>query len=179
MTHRTGLRRCRHHGPAITACLALAAALSLVPVPARSQNLPAAQPDSPYVGASACKDCHAAEYESWAKSKHCSSFKALSDAEAASDACIGCHSTGVPDDLRAASGKPNLPGTQCEACHGPGRAHATAATESANSPRGQGKTLNVKPLTDVCERCHNRQSPRFQGFVYGPMARMVHTHPGR
>jgi hypothetical protein len=179
MTHRTRLRRRQFHGPALSACLALALALLLVPSPVRSQDIPAAQPDSPYIGATACQDCHAAEHESWTRSKHCSSFKVLSDADAANDACIGCHSTGGPNDLRAANGTPHLPGTQCEACHGPGRAHATAARDAANTPRGQGRTLNVKPQTDVCERCHNRQSPRFQGFVYGPMARLVHAHPGR
>jgi len=177
MTLRTIVPRPRY-GQALTAGLGLAIAL-LLASPALSLERPVAQPDSPYVGAAACKDCHAAEHESWTKSKHCSSFQVLSDAEAANDACISCHSTGVPDDLRAANGKPNLPGTQCEACHGPGRAHATAASAAAGSQLGKVKNLNVKPQAEICERCHNRQSPRFQGFVYIPMARLVHAHPGR
>jgi hypothetical protein len=180
MASHTGLRCCPHQGPARpVVVLSVLLVLLVFPSASQPQRLAAQTPESPYIGAAACKDCHAAEYESWARSKHASSFRALSDVDAANDTCIGCHSTGVADDLRASDGKPQLPGTQCEACHGPGRAHAAAAVEAASTPRGQGKNLNVKPQTDVCERCHNRQSPRFQGFVYAPMARIVHVHPGR
>ena len=177
MTLRTNVPRPRY-GQALTAGLGLAIAL-LLASPALSLERPVAQPDSPYIGATACKDCHAAEHESWAKSKHATSFKALSDADAANDTCVWCHSTGVPDDLRSADGKPHLPGTQCEACHGPGRTHAAAATAAAGSQLAKVKNLNVKPQADTCERCHNKLSPRFQGFVYVPMARLVHAHPGR
>jgi hypothetical protein len=180
MIHGTALRRRHARGPSCAAIvLGFAIALILIPV-AASADAPQAQPaDSPYIGADACKACHAAEHESWAKSKHAASFHVLSDVNAADDSCIGCHATGVADDLRNADGSPHLPGTQCEACHGPGRAHAVAATQAAGNARATGKTLNTKPDTRVCERCHNRQSPRFQGFVYGPMARLVHVHPGR
>ena len=178
MADRTGLP---HRPRSITTCVAAAIAsviaLLVFATPARSQD-PAAQPsDSPYVGADVCRNCHLAAHDSWTKSKHASSFVRLSETDAASAACIGCHATGLPSDLRAPDGRPHLPGTQCEACHGPGRAHAAEALTGTLPARGRG--ITARPQAEVCERCHNKQSPRFQGFVYGPMSRLVHAHPGR
>ena len=144
---------------------------------ATAQDRPAPPPESPYVGAEVCKTCHPAVHDSWAKSKHASSYGRLSEADAAKAECVCCHATGLPANLQAPVSAPHLPGTQCEACHGPGRTHAAEAVTGTLPTKGKG--ITAKPQTDVCERCHNKQSPRFQGFVYAPMVRLVHVHAAR
>jgi hypothetical protein len=175
MTHRRGLSTRQASGAGrATACLGCAIFLLLVPGLIPAQEAPSPPPESPYVGAEVCKTCHPVVYESWTKSKHASSYNHLADADAAKAECVCCHATGLPANLQAPVGKPNLPGTQCEACHGPGRTHAAEAVTGTLPARGKG--VNARPDTSVCERCHNKQSPRFQGFVYGPMAKLVHVH---
>jgi len=137
----------------------------------RAQEAPPAQPPSPYIGADACKACHSGIYDAWAKTKHARAITRLSADDRGSGSCIGCHATGTPDQLRQEGGNPSFPGVQCEACHGPARAHAAA--EAATPPVKSG--LNKQPQTGVCERCHSSKSPHFQGFVYRAMVGLVHA----
>jgi cytochrome c len=86
-----------------------------------------------YVGASKCQICHRTEsqgqqYPIWQKSKHSTSFEALSSPDAASiaqgagvqnppesAACLKCH---APLSEKAPELKAE--GVTCEVCHGPG-----------------------------------------------------------
>jgi hypothetical protein len=138
---------------------------------AHAQEPAAAPPQSPYIGAEACKTCHADIYDSWSKTKHARATNRVRDEDRETGKCMGCHATGTPEQIAQERLKPSLPGVQCECCHGPARAHATP--EAGKAPAMTG--LNRHPQTEICERCHNTQSPHFQGFVFRAMAALVHT----
>ena len=85
---------------------------------------------SSYVGAEACKRCHAAIYESWSTTKHAHAMKTLVDGNSDADPeCVRCHSIGwspaLPYWMRTKSGfqtlekTPERANVQCESCHGP------------------------------------------------------------
>jgi tetratricopeptide (TPR) repeat protein len=69
--------------------------------------------------------------------------------------CFRCHSTGP---LSLAAGfqiQPGEPGVHCEACHGPGRAHA----ESGGSGTIQNpKRLTAAQINALCGACHRQAS---------------------
>jgi hypothetical protein len=124
---------------------------------------------SPYIGASACKDCHSGQFTAWAETKHSNAFSKLQPADRASNACIKCHVTGSAEMIAAEGATPSFPNVQCEACHGPGRAHVDAALT--------GDSVTAKPKKtneDTCLRCHNDTSPRFKPFYYQALVGMVH-----
>jgi len=69
--------------------------------------------DHEYVGADKCKMCHKVQYASWQETTH---SKATEHAKASTErtfdaSCLKCHATNATEDL---------PGVQCEACHGAG-----------------------------------------------------------
>jgi hypothetical protein len=135
-------------------------------------TLPASNPAgdvhvSPYVWVDACKECHQDIYGAWAKTKHRVALFRLSG-EQRRDKCIGCHATGL--EAVISSGEVVLNGgVQCEACHGPALAHASAATEEF--PTIEGLT---RPKETVCVKCHCEESPHFQWFDYETLSKFVH-----
>ena len=138
---------------------------------ALAQDQPPAAPSSPYIGAEACKTCHAAIYDSWSKTKHArAASRVRSDEDRASGKCMGCHATGSAEQIAREKAEPSLPGVQCECCHGPARAHASS---EPGKPVFTGLTRH--PQAGDCERCHNSQSPHFQGFVFSGMKLLVHA----
>jgi len=69
--------------------------------------------------------------------------------------CFRCHSTGPVVLAAGFQVQPSEPGIHCEACHGPGRAHAESG--------GAGAVQNPKKLTAVqintlCGACHRQAS---------------------
>jgi hypothetical protein len=76
-------------------------------------------------------------------------YKAL-DPEEGILRCFECHSTG-PVDTSGAAIRPAETGVHCEACHGPGRAHARAPDRKLiqNPKRMPAVDLNV-----FCGKCH-------------------------
>jgi len=61
--------------------------------------------------------------------------------------CFGCHSTGMPSPTLT----PAETGVRCEACHGPGAAHALSGGKAAiTNP----KRLTPAGLNEFCGRCH-------------------------
>lgn len=135
-----------------------------------ARDVPARLQESAYVGADACKDCHAAIHESWASTPHARALLRLSEADQAGGQCIRCHVTGSPDQIAAEGASPSFPGVQCEACHGAGRAHAAAA--AAGTP--QASRLVKTPPESACTRCHSEQSPHYSPFFYAAMKGLVH-----
>lgn len=127
-----------------------------------SYQSPPAAAGAAYVGAEACRSCHADIYDSWQKTKHARTIDRLSSSEQKTE-CIRCHITGSPQ------ASPVLKNVQCEACHGSGAAHAADQFTAG--------TIVKKPESPVCESCHNASSPRFRGFVYVGMAKLVHALP--
>jgi tetratricopeptide (TPR) repeat protein len=69
--------------------------------------------------------------------------------------CFRCHSTGP---LTLAAGfrvQPSEPGIHCEACHGPGRAHAESGGAAAiQNP----KRLSPVQINTLCGACHRQAS---------------------
>ncbi len=139
------------------------AVLLCAAVDAAAQN---ATPLADYVGASACKACHTAQYDAWEKTKHAHAITRLSTAERdASQPCVGCHITGAT--LAADGINANV---QCEACHGAGRAHLDAAAAGAAKPG----SIVKKPSEGTCVKCHSDKSPHFKFFSYPALVPLVH-----
>ncbi len=116
-----------------------------------------------YVGAEKCKLCHKVEYASWLTTKHAKAYEALSPANRAKPECIRCHITGNTKDL---------PGVQCEACHGPGSDYKSLTImKSREKSTAAGLIL---PTEKTCTACHNSKSPQFKSFNYAEMVKKVH-----
>ncbi len=139
-------------------------------------------PDTPYVGSAACGKCHTTAYKALKDSPHAAATRSLKDAAPdhwrvplpkrgvvglRKGECLRCHVTGfggrggfpaaVPDDPLAHP----MAGVGCEACHGPGKAHA----DDPKKPRAifrLGGTCNECNILPICRSCHDDQnSPRF------------------
>lgn len=103
-------------------------------------------PRGDYVGGERCSDCHAEIGAQHAASPHGVPSKALLDsAFGASTSCVGCHTTAPYWDggWRGPKDRSSMAGVSCEACHGPGQAHA------ASQSRGYGKVE-----FSLCLECH-------------------------
>jgi hypothetical protein len=71
--------------------------------------------------------------------------------------CFQCHSTGSLTVSEDRAIVPREPGVRCEACHGPGAAHAAGPTaQNILSP----KQLSAPALNDLCGRCHRMPPAR-------------------
>ncbi len=121
--------------------------------------------DSPFVGADACKGCHAAQYAQWQTQVHAHAMQALAkDGHERDASCFACHSTGafhpkgpqLPSQMTAA-----YENVQCEACHGPGKDHV------AEQKPGQ---MNRAADASTCTICHDgeRDDGRFDYATYLP-----------
>jgi hypothetical protein len=151
-------------------------------------------PDTPYVGSAACGKCHPTAYKALEGSRHAAATRSLKDAAPdhwrvprpkrgvvglGKGECLRCHVTGfggpggfpaaVPDDPLAHP----MAGVGCEACHGPGKAHA----DDTKKPRAifrLGGTCNECNILPICRLCHDDQnSPRFD--YPAAMARVRHA----
>ncbi len=102
---------------------------------------------SKYVGYDACV-CHSDIQEDWAKSAHSKAFELLVNVgEEKNVKCLSCHSTaygngGFVDETTT----PNLKGTTCEACHGPGGDHVDGM--------GDKEKIQRVPSGKTCGACH-------------------------
>ena len=139
-------------------CLGLFAAPSF---PAGQSAVP-----SRYVGSSACKPCHEAEYASFIRyAKKSSSYHSIERlqkglTEEDLKKCYGCHTTGYgkPGGFISVDKTPELKNAGCEVCHGPGSLHVH--TEDP---------VDIKrtPTRKDCETCHT--SERVKAFRYRPI----------
>ena len=106
-----------------------------------------------YMGVEWCIRCHKEQYEAWLKTGHASALDTLSEkGEAENETCLKCHET--KRDLNGAESADNsffemfnLPGVQCEACHGPGGRHT-------NDPK---ENLMMEADAQTCIACHNKK----------------------
>jgi len=105
----------------------------------------------PYVGAQACRTCHAREYADWSGSDHARAYAALIRVKRQFDQqCWSCHVTGAgqkggPQGPNAVGALRNV---QCEACHGPGKAHVV---------RPVAGTIERAPEEPLCLTCHTEE----------------------
>jgi hypothetical protein len=105
----------------------------------------AAAQDHEFVGASKCKMCHKVQYASWETTKHAKTTEvAKASTERTYEAsCLKCHATNATEDL---------PGVQCEACHGAGGDYKKMSImKDVEAAKANG--LNI-PTQATCDGCH-------------------------
>ena len=69
--------------------------------------------------------------------------------------CFRCHSTGPVTLAAGLRVQPSETGVHCEACHGPGRAHAESG---GAAPIQNPKRLNAAQINVLCGSCHRQAS---------------------
>ena len=151
-------------------------------------------PDTPYVGTAACAPCHPTEHKALQDGFHARALDPLS--KPAPDRwdvprpkrgivglrkpeCLRCHVTGharAGGYPKAAPDGPlrhPLAGVGCEACHGPGKAHA-ADPKKPGAIVKLGGTCPECHVLPICRRCHDdANDPDFNYPAALPRA----THP--
>ncbi|HST20511.1 MAG TPA: multiheme c-type cytochrome, partial [Blastocatellia bacterium] len=128
------------------------------PQPPPMQNISS---DSPYVGAATCASCHSEQYSIWEKSGHAHAMATLEKKNQQFDNdCVRCHVVGFEKGgFQTLITTPQLANVQCEACHGPGRAHIAAPA----------KGYGVMATPAGCMQCHTQSnSPDFNFEAYWP-----------
>jgi len=119
-----------------------------------------------YVGTDKCaKLCHKVEYTSWQKTKHATAFNSLKPEEQAKEECWTCHVT---------AGKKDMPGINCEHCHGAGSNYSKLAIMKDKAKAKAAGML--EPTEKDCVKCHNKKSPTFKGFNFAEAVKKVHDH---
>jgi 2',3'-cyclic-nucleotide 2'-phosphodiesterase (5'-nucleotidase family) len=117
--------------------------------------------ESPYVGASTCANCHAAQYAVWEKTGHAHAMATLErKSQQFDNECVRCHVVGFnKGGFQSLISTPQLANVQCEACHGPGRAHVAAPA----------KGFGFMQTPTGCVQCHTlANSPDFNFATYWP-----------
>ncbi len=123
-----------------------------------------------YIGAAKCKMCHKLQYESWQGLAHAEAFKNLEPDNTGNAECLKCHATGASADL---------PGVQCEACHGPGSEYKSMKImKDREASLAAGLIL---PEKAVCEGCHAGEAPHeLPAFNFDEMVKKgVHEHKAK
>jgi hypothetical protein len=139
-----------------------------------------------YTGAVTCVWCHPKATAVWEKEEafHRDAYRTLDEKSRAKPECVKCHVTAYNrdgvypfevDEEKRTSRKMGFTwggdaavndlfiGVQCEACHGP----------------NCGNKYSEDRLAEICEGCHNEESPTFEGFdAEEAMKRMKHAAVG-
>ncbi len=141
-----------------------------------------AAPDFEYVGSSKCKKCHLPQFKSWEKTLMAETISVLKPGErvdaklAASldpdvdytgdSTCLECHTVGYgePGGFESLDVTPNLVGTGCESCHGPGSGYIPDNVMGNKNKKHSFEEVFAKGLVypvpeETCRKCHNERSP--------------------
>jgi nitrate/TMAO reductase-like tetraheme cytochrome c subunit len=96
-----------------------------------------------YIGAAKCKMCHKVSFASWSETPHAMALDKLEEADKGKAECLKCHATG---------GSADMPGVQCEACHGPGSGYKSMKV--MKDPEASRAAGLIEPDEAVCRSCH-------------------------
>lgn len=151
-----------------------------------------------YVGTKLCGMCHKSESAGkqltiWENSKHSQAYNTLTTSEAdkianekgfttkaaETEACLKCHVTGYDINASLMTEKFNISdGVQCETCHGPGSEYKTKKImEDRVLAIEKGLKIYDK-IEQLCIKCHNEESPSFNGFDFESMwSKIEHSVP--
>jgi nitrate/TMAO reductase-like tetraheme cytochrome c subunit len=95
------------------------------------------------IGAGKCKMCHKTEYTSWQAMPHAKAFDLLPAEDQGDAECLECHALG---------GNADMPGVQCESCHGPGSEYkAMKVMKDHEASLAAGLLI---PDEATCRSCH-------------------------
>ena len=135
-----------------------------------------------FIGASKCKMCHnksekGDQYKKWIEGPHAKAMEVLSADEAKNPNCLKCHSTAANVDPDLVTESISVEeGVSCESCHGPGSIYKSM--KIMKSREEAIKNGLVIPTAEVCQKCHNEESPNFKGFNFDEYyARIAHELP--
>lgn len=142
-------------------------------VPAEAEPAPPA--GQTYTGAKQCSSCHFKQYMAWKKSKHAKdAWDSVPEKYRADPECVKCHATGFGQatGFKDVASTPNLVGTSCEACHGPGSKHEEVCKKYANKKKldpaeekeARDSIYKVLPQS-ACVACHlvqgHKEHPKY------------------
>jgi hypothetical protein len=138
------------------------------PAQAGAQKKPLEKPPEgqTFIGTKECASCHLDQYLTWKATKHAKGFDILPAKYREDMSCLKCHATALGEKTGFVNIKttPNLAGTSCEACHGPGSEHATIAKGFGTKKLDEGEKAYVKSTIfkvqpkNVCVECHIDQT---------------------
>ena len=150
-----------------------------------------------YVGVKKCAMCHkkptvGEQYAIWKKTAHAKAWETLATPKAMKlakkagvedpqkdERCAKCHTTAWGEDPANLGTKFKVEdGVGCESCHGAGGKYAKKKimkqiTSGEIEPASVGLTI---PDEKVCVKCHNEDSPVFEGFDYEKAKKKI-AHP--
>lgn len=177
--------------------------LGLIAVPFfTAPQQPGQNPDTKYIGAGMCKNCHNGAdkgnaFDHWSQTDHAKAYDVLGSDKAKevgkklgvddpqkSEKCLKCHVTAYEVDKKLK--KPSLKmenGVQCESCHGPGEAHqkkrfAEAMKQGAEPSPITADEIHALRGMDTCKKCHNSDSPTYKPFCLKErMEKIEHLDP--
>jgi hypothetical protein len=158
-------------------------ALTLLVLPAPGLQGQDDKPAPEFVGVGQCTKCHNSkatgqQVQVWLDGPHSKAYQTLGTQGAAivgakygitdpqnSLKCLRCHTTasGEPKS-RLGDDFDHTKGVQCESCHGPGEEYARIECMIQSSVAAEAGLVDPGPT--VCARCHNEESPVFEGFEY-------------
>ena len=158
---------------------------------------PVLQDAHSFEGVARCKTCHrkaedGEQFAIWEASRHAQAFATLATDEAKAiaaekgienpqeaDACLKCHVTGHGAAADMFGSKYAVEdGVGCESCHGAGGDYYKKKTMQAiTDGEIDGASVGlIQPTAEVCEGCHNEESPTYKEFDFETMVEKI-AHP--
>ena len=125
--------------------------------------------DVEFIGAGKCKMCHKVQYTSWSETAHAKAFDQLEAEDQGKAECLKCHATGDSAEL---------PGVQCEACHGAGSGYKSMKVmKDAEASKAAGLKT---PDEAFCKSCHEGAPHDQKAFDYAEAVKTgVHEHKAK
>jgi hypothetical protein len=124
------------------------------------------QADNTYIGAKKCKMCHKVQFTSWEGMSHATTFDRLKGDEQSKAECLACHAT---------NNNAEMPGVQCESCHGAGSGYKKMSVmKDHDASIAAGLVL---PTEETCLGCHTGAPHDQKEFVFADRVKEgVHEH---